>query len=69
MEILLYILAAVVYLSGFYLHRIVYRALAVIACAPTGAIWLLSILWPLLDSYIAIAIACGAYTFREKNAN
>ncbi len=67
MEIFLWTFLALVYLSGSYLHRLVYRALAaIVVAAPTNAIWVLSILWPVVDIYLAIAIAHGAYVAGKK---
>ena len=67
MEIFFYVLAAVIYFSEFYLHRLAYRTIAtLVAAAPAGAVWILSALWPLIDIYLAIAIARGAYIAGRK---
>lgn len=67
MEIFLCVLAALIYFAEFYLHWLAYRVIAaLVVAAPTGAIWILSALWPLLDIYLAVAIARGAYIAGKK---
>lgn len=74
MAIFLCIFAMLVYLSGLYLHRLVFRTIGVLinikdGPTPTSVIWFLAAIWPLADIYLAIAIAHGVHAARKENAN
>jgi hypothetical protein len=74
MGILDCIFLTLVYCSSLYLHRLIFRTLGIIfgaemTLAPASVIWLLSALWPLVDIYLAVGVAFGAYRVRKENAD